>query len=102
MNENNDMNEMLEFRRIKGNAGKNAMTEKAAPCLNKWSLSWIRPGRRPPCRRRQRPGRFWILGTALFGYGRSKGSRPGGKSGKDADPGSAGERQAVCRTFPGG
>ena len=30
MNENNDMNEMLEFRRIKEMLVKNAMTEKAA------------------------------------------------------------------------
>lgn len=61
MNENNDMNEMLEFRRIKEMLVKNAMTEKAAqrfeqmePFLDQARAEAALPGDD------QRPGRFWM------------------------------------------
>ena len=90
MNENNDMNEMLEFRRIKEMLVKNAMTEKAAQRFEQME-PFLDQARAEAALQETTEARKVL--DAL-------GTPPGGKSGKDADPGSAGERQAVCRTFP--
>lgn len=60
MNENNDMNEMLEFRRIKEMLVKNAMTEKAAQRFEQMEPFLDQARAEAAARRRQRPGRFWM------------------------------------------
>ncbi len=88
MNENNDMNEMLEFRRIKEMLVKNAMTEKAAQRFEQME-PFLDQARAEAALQETTEARK-VLDTgnpALFGYGRSKGSRPGeAKAGRMLTP----------------